>query len=138
MRWRAYSKGCIDVCDRYSDYAVKGRSLLGEAPKDVKRLEVLKPTEEPDMGARHDAAIAKEKRLEQVTRPVSKAEKQDAKWEEEAEEEKETCKKKSKKKKKKAVVNEEDLANTQVLEEDDELAEGIDWTDDEAENSEEE
>lgn len=23
MRWRAYSKGCIDVCDRYSDYAVK-------------------------------------------------------------------------------------------------------------------
>ena len=136
MRWRAYSKGCIDVCDRYSACSVNGRSLLGEAPKDVKRLEVLKPSEEPDMGARHDAAIAKEKRLEQVTRPVTKTEEQDAKTEEE--EELTSKKKIKKKKKKKALVNQADLANTQVLEEDDEVAEGIDWTDNEAESSDEE
>lgn len=135
MRWRAYSKGCIDVCGHYSAYAVQERAVLGEAPKDVKRLEVLKPTEELDMGARYDAAIAKEKRLEEVTRPVTKTEEQGTK-NEEGEEEK-ASKKTSKKKKKKAVVNEADLANTKVLEEDDELEEGIDWTDDEAESSDE-
>lgn len=137
MRWRAYCKGCIDVCDRYSAYAVKERAVLGEAPKDVKRLEVLKPTKELDMGARYDAAIAKEKRLEEVTRPVTKTEEQDTKNEEEEKEEK-ASKKSSKKGKKKMVVNEADLANTKVLEEDDALEEGIDWIDDEAGSSDEE
>ena len=134
MRWRAYSKGCIDICDRYSAYAVKERSALGEAPKDVKRLEVLKPSGELDMSARYDVAIAKEKRLEEVTRPVTKTEEQDSK----NEEEEKASVKTSKQKKKTAIVNEADLANTKVLEEDDELKEGVDWIEDEAGSSDEE
>jgi hypothetical protein len=135
-RWRAYSKGCIDLCECYSAFAIKERALLGEAPKDIKRLEVLKPTSEPGMGARHDAAIAKEKRLEEVTRPATATNKRS---QEEAEPEKEERKANKKQaKKRKVEVNKADLANTEALEEDDEVAEGINWSDDEAESSDEE
>lgn len=125
-RWRAYSKGCIDLCERYSSFVVKERALLGEAPKDIKRLEVLKPTSEPNMGARHDASIAKEKRLEEVTRPATaKRSQQEAKKEEKTS-------KKPAKKKQKVEVNKADLANTGALEEDDEVAEGINWSESES------
>jgi hypothetical protein len=132
-RWRAYSKGCIDLCERYSAFCIKERALLGEAPKDIKRLEVLKPTGEPDMGTRHEAAIAKEKRLEQVTRPATKRERQE---EPEKQEEKKTTSMKNAKKQK-IEVNKADLSNTAALKEDDKVAEGFNWSDDEDSSSDE-
>ena len=48
-RFRAYAKACIDLCDKYSKFAVQARSKLQEAPKDVKLLECLKPTTEKTM-----------------------------------------------------------------------------------------
>ena len=69
-RYRAYSRGCIELCTKYSAAAIKARSQLLEAPKDVKRLEVLKPSNVPTMNDRYEASIAKEKRLEQASQPV--------------------------------------------------------------------
>jgi nucleolar complex protein 2 len=130
-RWRAYSKGCIDLCERYSVFVVKERALLGEAPKDIKRLEVLKPTNEPNMFARHDASVSKEKRLEEVTRPATAK----------VQREQETTKEEKKSKqpaKKKQTVNKADLANTGALEQDDEVANGINWSDEEQSESSDE
>ena len=69
-RWRAYSKGTIELCEKYSAFAVKARSTLVDAPKDVRRLEALKPPNVPSMGERYDAGVAKEKRLEAATQPI--------------------------------------------------------------------
>lgn len=85
------------------------------------------------MGTRHEAAIAKEKRLEQVTRPATKRERQE---EPKKQEEKETTSKKSAKKQK-VVVNKADLANTAALKEDDKVAEGFNWSGDEDSSSDE-
>lgn len=97
-------------------------------------MEVLKPTNEPNMGIRHDASVAKEKRLEEVTRPATAK-----KVQQEQETKKEEKKKKKSKQpaKKKQKVNKADLANTEAVEQDDEVAEGINWSDDESESSNE-
>jgi nucleolar complex protein 2 len=69
-RWRAYARGCMDVCDKYSKFAVQARSKLEEAPKDIKRLECIKPVSEPSMRERHAASVEKEnKALEAASRP---------------------------------------------------------------------
>jgi len=157
-QWRAYSKGTVELCEKYSSFAVDARSTLVDAPKDVRRLEALKPAGVPGMGDRYDAAAAKERRLEEATRPATKRKADDVPREKGAEEKEGTkggrkrkggeedddddesdteegeARKKStpkKKKKKAAVVNEADLKNVEALEEEDEVQEGLDWSDDE-------
>mmetsp|Transcript_4939 Transcript_4939/g.6378 ORF Transcript_4939/g.6378 Transcript_4939/m.6378 type:complete len:859 (+) Transcript_4939:142-2718(+) len=138
-RFRAFAKGCIELCEKHSKVATLSRSKLEEAPKDIKRLEVLKPNNVPSMGERYEMAIAKEKRLETAEQPIlSKAAKAKARKEKQAEEQKKAreaavAKRKldaqqSKKKKQKIEINESDLNNVEALEEDDEVEEGIDWS----------
>lgn len=131
--------------------AIQGRSTLVDAPKDVRRLEALKPTNTPSMGERYEASVAKEKRLEAATQPVMKAKakaspdtngedkkkksgnkrKSEEVDDESDSEEKEQKRKKNKPKSKKkaAVVNEADLKNVEALEEEDEVKEGVVWSD---------
>lgn len=149
-RWRAYSKGSMELCEKYSTFAINGRATLPDAPKDVRRLEALKPANTPSMRERYDSAVAKEKRLEAATQPVMKkgfqemvkAKKKDEKRKRKGgddsdnsdmeEEEQKVVKLKPKKKKKKAVVNEADLKNVEALKEEDEVQEGIAWSDSES------
>lgn len=141
-RWRAYARGCIELCERHSRAAIAARSNLNEPPKDVKRLEALKPPGAPSMRERYESAMAKERRLEAASRPVlSEAAKAEGggdnrasrgETEEEAEEdvrEKLTKKRRKKKKKEPPTVDESDLKNTGALEEEDEVEEGIHWSD---------
>jgi len=65
-RWRAFARGCIDTAERYSAFAIEERSKLEEAPKDVKRLECIRPVSAPDMRERHEASIQKEQKSLQV------------------------------------------------------------------------
>jgi len=155
-RWRAYSKGTIELCEKYSSFAIIGRATLADAPKDVRRLEALKPTNIPAMRERYEAAVAKEKRLEAATQPIMKINKKaddgmakkdrknkrkktdevesnesDADSEEDA---KKSKKPKPRKKKKAAVVNEAALKNVGALKEEDEVQEGIAWSDSEESN----
>jgi hypothetical protein len=159
-QWRAYSKGTIELCEKYSAFAVAGRSTLADAPKDVRRLEALKPPNVPGLRERYESAVAKERRLEVATRPATKAndkkvggheedddddehmamrDKRKRKGEEgggdsDAEEKKEEQKsnKSMPKKKRKAVVNEADLKNVAALKEEDEVQEGIVWSSEES------
>lgn len=140
----------MELCEKYSTFAITARATLPDAPKDVRRLEALKPTNVPTMRERYESAIAKEKRLEAATQPAMKASKKDndddknkrkrkdmeaneSGEEEENEEEVAASKKKTKPKKKKkaVVVNEDDLNNVEALEEEDEVQEGI-WSDSES------
>jgi nucleolar complex protein 2 len=152
-RWRAYAKGTIELCDKYSAFVIQGRSTLVDAPKDIRRLEALKPSNTPSMGKRYEASVAKEKRLEAATQPVMKAKAKavadaDGKGgktksgnkrksdevsnESDSEEESPKPKKTKPKTKKKAVVNEADLKNVEALKEEDEVEEGIVWSDSES------
>mmetsp|Transcript_20384 Transcript_20384/g.57963 ORF Transcript_20384/g.57963 Transcript_20384/m.57963 type:complete len:824 (-) Transcript_20384:114-2585(-) len=137
-RWRAYSKGCIDMAERYQKAAVDGRSkLIDIAPKDVKRLEILKPINAPSMGKRLENAIVKEKRLEVATRPAQKASTKKKRKEQQdnnnSNNDDDNNKKSNKKQKKtpKATNARENLA---ALEEEDEVQMGINWSDDEDED----
>jgi len=135
-KYRAYSRGCIELCEKYSAEATKARSKLNEAPKDIKRLEALKPSNVPSMKERYESSIAKEKRLEQASQPAlsdaakKRARSEAAKEKEEVDDDDEPKSKKKKQKKKKVEVNQKDLENIGALEEDDEIQEGIDWDSD--------
>lgn len=126
-----------------------------DAPKDVRRLEALKPSNIPTMRERHDAAVSKEKRLEAAANPLVSSSKSksddgkdrkkkkqeqiaevdessdDEKFEDDESEEDEKPPKPVTKKRKLAVVNEADLKNIEALEEDDEIREGVVWSDSE-------
>ena len=128
-----------------------------DAPKDVRRLEALKPTNMPGMRERYEASVAKERRLEVATQLVMKVRdyddsdddtndatrktgvkdslkrrgSDDESDEDENEKDKTEQKKKPKKRKKAAVVNEADLKNVAALKEQDEVHEGI-WSDSES------
>jgi len=138
-RWRAFSKGCIEACERNAAIATNARTVLTEAPKDLKRLEALKPHDQSTMKERHDAAIAKERRLESTSQPrISKKarvkaaqEAKKAMQEQELQKVEAELKSKTKKVKKKMEVNQADLKNVASLGEMDEVKEGIDWSDDE-------
>ena len=151
-RWRAYSKGTMELCDKYSTFAINGRSTLNEAPKDVRRLEALKPANIPSMRERYENAIGKEKRLEAATQPAMKAsnknaggdkvkskrkrkggEANDSDSEEEKKEVSVSKKSKPKKKKTAVVVNEADLQNVDALKEEDQVAAGI-WSESESDS----
>ena len=138
---------------------------MTDAPKDVRRLEALKPPNVPGMRERYESAVAKERRLEVATRPATKAndkkvrgydddddddnddddivketmdKRKKRKGEEvggdsdEEEKKEEQKSKKPKKKRKAAVVNEADLRNVAALKEEDEVQEGIAWSDSES------
>jgi len=157
-RWRAYSKGTIELCEKYSTFIITERATLVDAPKDVRRLEALKPTNTPSMRERYDSSVSKEKRLEAATDPLVGSKKKgdaakgkgedktkgkrkkaetvdeesdDEKFEEEEAQPKITKQPKSKKRKA-AVINEADLKNVEALKEEDEVQEGIVWSDSES------
>jgi hypothetical protein len=94
------------------------------APKDVKQLEVLKPVNTPSMGDRYKQAMEKEKRLEAASRPAQKQTSKDGK-----KDEAENKKKQSKKKKKAPAPRAQE--NAKALEQQDQVEEGINWSDDE-------
>ena len=126
-RWRAYSKGCVDLCEKNSSFCIKARAALQEAPKDVKRLECLKPSGELGMGERYDKEISRENRLESTTRPASKSNEAEKKAVEAA---KAIPKKKSKKEKLKIEVK-PIISKEVAMELQDDVKEGVDWTDSE-------
>ena len=135
-KFRAYARGCIELCEKHSNAATEARSKLEEAPKDIKRLEILKPVNAPSMEERYETAISKENRLEAATQPaVSKAAREKAMKQKELQEQEEKrnadsiVKKNKKPKKKKIALNKEDLNNVTALEQDDKVEEGIDWSD---------
>ena len=121
-RWRAYAKGCIDLSERYADFARTERSKLADAPKDVKRLEALKPSNEPSMSDRYDTAIGKEKRLEEATRPAAKVKPAKKQTKEDDDEVARISPPKKKQKTEKALSAEDAMAQ------EDEIEEGVDWS----------
>jgi hypothetical protein len=116
------------------------RSKLEEAPKDVARLEILRPTHAPTMGERYDMAIAKERRLEASSQPEvgNRTKKHEKRVREqvtvEAQDEeiqvtpRKTSNAKIKNKKQKIELDKKALENTNALQEEDEVKEGIDWS----------
>eukprot|EP00934_Nitzschia_sp_Nitz4_P001260 Nitzschia sp. Nitz4//scaffold21_size171442//134955//137429//NITZ4_002184-RA/size171442-augustus-gene-0.191-mRNA-1//1//CDS//3329542480//1260//frame0 len=129
-RWRAYSKGCLDLCQRYSARAMADRAkLVDVAPKDVKQLEVLRPVNTPSMGERLRQAIEKEKRLEAATRPIQKATPSQSNGDGDSGPKTKSQKKRGKKRKAKDV--ERGVENESALEQEDQVEEGINWSDDE-------
>lgn len=129
-RWRAYSKGCVDLCEKNASFCIQARSTLLEAPKDVKRLECLKPQGELSMGERYDKDISRENRLESTSRPASK---QPDVVDKEAEAPKAPPKKKVKKEAKR-VEAKTTISKEVAMEIQDEVKEGVDWTDSEGED----
>ena len=128
-RWRAYSKGCLELCSKYYQRAVQERAKLNDvAPRDVKQLELLKPIKIPAMGERLKQLLEKEKRLEAASRPLQKTNEVKEKSKEDGEEKKKTKKRKRSKKKKSTPMID---VPENALEEEDEVQEGIDWSDDE-------
>ncbi|KAL3923092.1 MAG: hypothetical protein SGILL_001850 [Bacillariaceae sp.] len=142
-RWRAYAKGCLDVCQKYSSWAMDERinpnnSLMNDvSPKDIKQLEILKPHSTPSMGQRHKQSLEKEKRLEVASRPIQKkiAKKNEESDSEEEEVEKKETKgkrknqKKNKKRKKSSMTSEEvDRSRGDLMEQKDTVEE-LDWSD---------
>ena len=146
-KFRAYARGCIELCEKSSRSAMLERTKLTEAPKDIRRLEVLKPNNTPSTGERYDMAIAKERRLEVASQPVvskaAKAKAQRAKDAMEAEieaakAENAVPKKANRKDRKKRVKYDESaLLNVEALEEEDEVQEGIDWSGSEGDSGDE-
>jgi nucleolar complex protein 2 len=147
-RWRTFARGCVDTCERYASAAVQARSKLQEAPKDVVRLECLRPHSEPSMKERHEVAVEKERKSLEASRLLARPEAgkkgkeadEDAMDEDddanEEDEESTSNKKKKNKKRKKSTVealraNAPVLASEEQLEEDDQVQEGIDWSDEE-------
>jgi len=154
---RAYARGSIELCEKASKSAILARSKLIEAPKDIRRIEVLKPNNAPSMGERYDMAIAKERRLEVASQPeVGRAAKEkakkmkqqameDAQAQAQAKKDKDsnstgTSNRKSKGKGKGKInslrLDEEALQNVEALEEEDEVQEGIDWSESEEDSDE--
>lgn len=99
------------------------------APRDVKQLEVLKPINTPSMGERYKQSIEKEKRLEAASRPIQKKVDEKRKAGDDAEEAPAAKKKKKSKKNKKSGSH--GKLNEEALDQEDEVEEGINWSDDE-------
>lgn len=134
-RWRAYAKGCLDLCERFSKKACEERAKLNDvAPKDVKQLEVLKPINTPSMSERFRQAIEKEKRLEVASRPIQKK-KPEVVDNDDDEDDPKPPTKTAKKRKRKDEKTESKLRkpNEGDLEQDDTIEEGINWSDEDDE-----
>lgn len=109
-------------------------TLADVAPKDVKQLEVLRPFSVPRMGERYKLSVEKEKRLEMVNKPVQRkvGRQNDTKGSNNVGSNK-TKKKHSKKKQKKSASEKQKSKdfNPDGLEQEDEVEEGINWSDEE-------
>lgn len=136
-RWRAYAKGCMELCERYSTHAMNERGngtiLTDVAPKDVKQLEVLRLHSAPSMGQRYKQSLEKEKRLEVASKPVQNKRSSDLKSnKKEVENSNHKSKnKESKSSKKRARKSEVDEALEQgnaSLNQADKVEEGINWS----------
>ena len=143
-RWRKFADGILDLCEKHTSNAVEKRSKLQQAPKDVTRLECLRPVNVPSMGERHKAAIEKE--AKRIGGPTPTGKKQESTKETRSEpddkvsEENETKQAKKKKKSKKQVEstirpaqNHKAKEDPNVLEQEDDVQEGVDWSDDDNE-----
>ena len=142
-RWRAYAKGCLELCDKYSSKAMDERSKLNDvAPKDVKQLEVLKPINTKSMGERYKLSLEKEKRLEAASRPILqkkntiKSKEQDNTDDDNNDSSKKKKRQKNNKKHKKqqkstSTVAGADMDMSNALDQEDEVEEGINWSDEE-------
>jgi len=139
-RWRAYAKGCIELCERYSVHVmnerINGTVLTDVAPKDVNQLEVLRPHSVPSMGQRYKQSLEKEKRLESATKPAQskKSEKKEVRNKNNKKKSDKRVELKSSNGMNKGRESEVDKAlqegNTSLNQED-EVEEGINWSDDE-------
>lgn len=140
-RWRTFSRGCIDTCERYSSAAVEARSKLQEAPKDVQRLECLRSASEPSMRERHESSCQKEmKNLETrmaaaaaAAAPKDAAKSKTSKADKDSADDDKVSKKKKRKtdsdtKNTKPKPNTEKLEDPRVMDLDDEVQEGVDWS----------
>jgi nucleolar complex protein 2 len=129
-KWRAFAKGCIETCDKQSAYAIDERSKLLQAPKDVKRIEALKPQDAPNMKARFDSSMEKEKKLDVALQPVkSKA----SLKREQTETEKALHAIEVRRQKKKSLTVGRDASSALNDLNEDEVEEGVNWSDDESE-----
>lgn len=135
-RWRALAKNCVDVCESYSTYAVKARSKLQEAPKNLKILECLRPPAEKSMQERHEASVKREQAQKQLLtggKPSSSKKDKD----EDVDEKDQNTTKQARKtaKTKKRVPAARNIAAPQaahgLLEQEDNIQEGVDWSDEE-------
>jgi nucleolar complex protein 2 len=68
-RWKAYARACLDTISRHSDAAVKARSKLQSAPRDVTELECLRPPSQPAMEERLRSLLEKEQKLASAALP---------------------------------------------------------------------
>ena len=142
-RWRAYAKGCIELCERYSkevmDERANGTILTDIAPKDVKQLEVLRPLSTPSMGLRHKRSLEKEKRLQVASKPIqsksstsSLSSRTKEKFESNDSKRKTSNVKKQKSRNhEKSKINELQGEKSSTLDQADEVVEGINWSDEE-------
>jgi nucleolar complex protein 2 len=146
-RWRTFGRGCLDTCERYSKYAVQARSKLLEAPKDVAQLECLRQHSQPSMRERHEVAVEKEQKTLEASRLLANPDlgKKSKQAEDENDEEEEdnegedaasNNKKKKKRNKRKSSAAGDDtpepvLASAETLKQEDQVQEGVDWSDEE-------
>ena len=134
-RWRALAKSCIETCQSYTDFAVQARSKLQEAPKDIKRLECLRPITEKSMYERHEDAIKREQlQKQQLAGVKAKVPKRSAPANDDGDDADVQPKKKQKSKKKKAKKQRgsdaaQAKASGAMPEQEDQLEEGVDWSD---------
>ena len=95
-----------EECEATNTLLIPRRSKIEQAPKDILRLEHLKPKGKEGMGDRLASAISQEKRLEEMAKPVvSKAEK----------------------KKRKEKYVEEGGSDDDLEDMEDDVEEGVDW-----------
>lgn len=109
---------------------VERAKLNDIAPKDVKQLEILKPINTPSMGERYKQSMEKEKRLEAASRPLQKQKEIKRKAEDE-DEEPVVSKKNKRAKRKNGKDNSSAKLDENALRQEDEVEEGINWSDDE-------
>ena len=135
-RWRAFCRAAMDTCEKYAEAAILARSKLDMAPKDVKKLECLLPVGSPSMLERHSASVEKEAKRLSASLPTSAKQSPSESTDDVAEEneiaEGATQAKKRRKKAKTKEAKAVPRIDESALEQDDEVAEGIDWSDDEA------
>eukprot|EP00977_Amphora_coffeiformis_P015170 scaffold4442_cov125-Amphora_coffeaeformis.AAC.1 len=108
-RWKAYAKACMDKSDEWAKFCTTERAKLSLAPKDITSLECLRPSHVPTMRERH------EKSQDEEEKPGDGKKAKKSKPQEH---------KKTKKDKQKKVVVED---NDEVMQQEDEVVEGVDW-----------
>ena len=133
-RWRTFAKGCLETCEKFADYAIEERSKLKQAPKDIKRIEVLKPQSAPSMKERFHESVENEKKKQSAMQP-SQSKASQKRHQSEAEQ---ALEKMESKRQKTRVSPENKTAplSERNLDEADDVEEGVAWFDEEAEEVE--